>query len=204
MTEDFLELQEKLQRFSSENIAVHVLPSRTVGVQGDGRTYSYLVGLSGGNDSSGTIDWDALFVLAKEIPKYAHQVNRVVYVFGEKIQRLPNEITPTFLTQDVVEQLRNADLIVNNILIKYDLTRSLTQVPVVLFPVTFGKHGQRAIAIRTFITNDFMTGVPARPGKEMPISALKEMADRILQEVRGISRVVYDLTAKPPGTTEWE
>ncbi len=63
---------------------------------------------------------------------------------------------------------------------------------------------QRAIVIRTFITNDFMTGVPARPGKEMPLAALEKMVQRILAEVPGISRVMYDLTSKPPGTTEWE
>lgn len=50
-----------------------------------------------------------------------------------------------------------------------------------------------------------MTGVAAIPGTEyMPLEALKEMVDRIMAEVPGIARVAYDLTSKPPGTTEHE
>jgi len=75
--------------------------------------------------------------------------------------------------------------------------------------VDFSSHSssettKRSIAIRTFITNDFMTVVPAEPGTEyMPLAVLEEMVKGI-EKVPGISRVVYDLTSKPPGTTEWE
>merc|ERR1712014_457473 len=102
--------------------------------------------------------------------------------------------------------------IVNRTLIKHGLTAKLSQVPVVSFPVDLScgdEHpGQlttkRSIAIRTFITNDFMTGVPAEPGSDyMPLEVLQEMVEGI-EKVPGISRVVYDLTSKPPGTTEWE
>jgi len=48
-----------------------------------------------------------------------------------------------------------------------------------------------------------MTGIPATPGKQIPIEVLTEMVAS-LKEVQGISRVLYDLTSKPPGTTEWE
>jgi len=58
--------------------------------------------------------------------------------------------------------------------------------------------------IRTIITNDFMTGIPATPGKQISINVVNKMVDRILAEVPGISRVAYDLTGKPPATTEWE
>mmetsp|Transcript_32982 Transcript_32982/g.29862 ORF Transcript_32982/g.29862 Transcript_32982/m.29862 type:complete len:85 (-) Transcript_32982:84-338(-) len=83
--------------------------------------------------------------------------------------------------------------------------KSLSQVPVILAPVSFDEDSsKRSIAIRTFITNDFMTGVPAIPGKDIPEEVLTEMVERILKEVKGISRVMFDLTPKPPGTTEWE
>ena len=172
-------------------------------MQGDGRSYSYLAALSG----KGKHSWDELFRIAQEIPKQVHQVNRVVYLFDGfdgTVEGPITDITPTYPTEDAVAQLQQADNIVNEILIKYDLIQSLSQVPVISFPVNFGIPGNRSIGIRTFITNDFMTGVPAMPGKHIPGKALIEMVYGILDNVEGISKVAYDLTSKPPGTVEWE
>ena len=197
-TDQYQELQQNLENMVSHSFAAAILPVRTVGVQGDGRTYSYLAALGGKED------WSALFDLARQIPKHLHQVNRVVFVFGEPFTMVPPTITPTYLSREVVDQLRKADDIVNQVLLKYDLIRTLSQVPIISFPVDFGETGKRSIGIRTFITNDFMTGVPAFPGKDIPVVALHEMVDRILTADRQVARVVYDLTSKPPGTTEWE
>lgn len=111
--------------------------------------------------------------------------------------------------------------------------RNLAQMPVVLIPIHFDRDPinripscQRSIVLRPFITNDFMTGVPAIPGSEqMPLDvsflnfsfiphtfhkplshtqALIKIHQNISNHVIGISRVLYDLTPKPPGTTEWE
>jgi GMP synthase (glutamine-hydrolysing) len=196
-TEQFAAIQKSLAAFEDDDISAHLLPIRTVGVQGDGRSYSYAVALSG------TPDWKRLLHIAQEIPKRLHDINRVVYVFGKALEQSPLDITPTFPTPEAIQQLRDADWQVNEVLRKYDLLTSLSQVPVVSFPVHFGSPGKRSIAIRTFMTNDFMTGVPATPGVHIPIEALAEMVEK-LQAIPGISRVVYDLTAKPPGTTEWE
>ena len=83
-------------------------------------------------------------------------------------------------------------------------------MPVVLLPLHFDRDSltrepscQRSIVLRPFITRDFMTGVAARPGKDLPEELLTEMVHEI-NDVPGISRVLYDLTSKPPGTTEWE
>ena len=62
---------------------------------------------------------------------------------------------------------------------------------------------QRSVVIRTFITQDFMTGVPAVPGTDLSAEVLAKMVSEI-RTVHGISRVLYDLTSKPPGPTEWE
>jgi GMP synthase (glutamine-hydrolysing) len=197
ITEKFEEISKALGEFSDQDISAHLLPVRTVGVQGDGRSYSYLVGLSG------TPDWQRLMSKAREIPKKIHDINRVVYVFGGKLNEPVKGITPTFPAPEATEQLRQADWQVNNVLRKYKLNNKLSQVPVVSFPVNFGKPGNRSIGIRTFITNDFMTGVPATPGIHLPTAALDEMVKNVLS-IPGIARVVYDLTSKPPGTTEWE
>lgn len=191
---------QKLQEFTTEKIKITLLPVQTVGVQGDGRTYSYCAALS----SVGEPDWMVLRKLALEIPKTIHQVNRVVYLFGAPADEPIKEITPTKLSPQVLNQLREADEFVNQLLFENGLVKPITQVPVISVPVGFGIQANRSIAIRTFITNDFMTGVPAIPGKEMPIDVLDKMVNIILSKVAGISRVMYDLTSKPPGTTEWE
>ena len=92
---------------------------------------------------------------------------------------------------------------VNDLLCKHDLTITLSQVPVVLFPSGYGNSGERSICIRTFITNDFMTGVPAVIGEHIPAEVVELMVEKI-SKINGIARVCYDLTPKPPGTTEWE
>ncbi len=180
------------------DIAATLVPIRTVGVQGDGRSYSYLTGVSGERK------WDDLFFLADIIPKISHNINRIAYLFGDKVEGPIKEITETKLTQDVIHQLQLADDIVNQTLLEYDLIRKLSQVPVISFPANFGVPGKHSIAIRTFITNDFMTGVPAVPKRDIPEIALDRMVEQILLQVPNISKVVYDLTSKPPGTTEWE
>eukprot|EP00928_Gymnodinium_smaydae_P011683 TRINITY_DN14285_c0_g1_i1.p1 TRINITY_DN14285_c0_g1~~TRINITY_DN14285_c0_g1_i1.p1 ORF type:complete len:689 (-),score=192.47 TRINITY_DN14285_c0_g1_i1:207-2273(-) len=193
-------------RLERSGLSATLLPFKTVGVQGDGRTYAYPCALSGMKKP----DWPLLLEFARLIPKVCHNVNRVVYAFGEALDGPYTRITPTFPGREPLDQLRAADDVVNRALIRHNLTTKLSQVPVVSFPVDFaagsgtGATQRRSIGIRTFLTNDFMTGVPAQPGSEyMPQAVLDEMVEGI-SKVAGISRVVYDLTAKPPGTTEWE
>ncbi|EPY37353.1 GMP synthase (glutamine-hydrolysing) [Angomonas deanei] len=112
--------------------------------------------------------------------------------------------TETYLTQDIVDKLRLADNCVNEVLLRHGLLRVLSQVPVVLLPITFSKEKEYCVVIRTFLTSDFMTGIPACPGTPfLPSSVLEEMVDAVSQ-LPFVSKVLFDLTAKPPGTTEWE
>ncbi|XP_022787009.1 GMP synthase [glutamine-hydrolyzing]-like [Stylophora pistillata] len=195
-----------LQITSKYKIGATLLPIKSVGVQGDGRTYSYVVALSS-NDSP---DWKSLMFLAKLIPKVCHNINRVCYTFGKRIKFQIQDITATFLSPGVISTLRQADHVAYSVIHKHDMVDKISQMPIVLIPVHFDRDPidhipscQRSLVIRTFITSDFMTGVPATPGKQIPIEVLNEMVTS-LQEVQGISRVLYDLTSKPPGTTEWE
>jgi GMP synthase (glutamine-hydrolysing) len=199
---DHDQLQAGLDSFVIENgydeYSATLLPVRTVGVQGDGRSYKYLAGLQG------PANWDRLGELTSIIPNNNHAINRVCYVFGEPIDRTNLGITPTYLTKESVDQIRHADAIVTRVLRAYDLMGDISQMPVVLFPANFGIAGSHSVGLRPFLTPDFMTGDAAKPGKDFPEVALIEMVDKILEDVPGISRVVLDLTSKPPGTTEWE
>ncbi|XP_041777515.1 GMP synthase [glutamine-hydrolyzing] isoform X2 [Anopheles merus] len=200
--------QQQLCRISS-NIKLNatLLPIRSVGVQGDKRSYSYAVGLS----SKDVPNWQDMLFLAKLIPRILHNVNRVCYIFGDVVQYPVQDITHTLLTESVVCQLRQADSIVNKILMEHECMRKISQMPVILIPIHFDRDPaqktpscMRSVVLRPFVTNDFMTGVPAIPGTDrLPTNVLHKMVDE-LSNMPGISRVLLDLTSKPPGTTEWE
>ncbi|KAH9634277.1 hypothetical protein HF086_011537 [Spodoptera exigua] len=188
--------QAELKRISSKSpVAATLLPVRSVGVQGDGRTYSYAVALS---TERYPPDWNDMHYLAKLIPRVCHNVNRVCYAFGGLIKEQVTDITPTFLTQQVISTLRQADDLATQVLISSGYASRIAQMPVVMIPIHFDRDAavrapscQRSLVLRPFITSDFMTGVVDRMRKE-------------LLSVPGISRVLYDLTPKPPATTEWE
>lgn len=209
ITEDNPWIEQSLSAFNTDEVTVSLAPIQTVGVQGDGRTYGHLAVLNGARN------WNQLKQLANEIPKTIHGtrvidgkptfygINRVAYVFGDPFVTGPDTITPTHFTDDVVELEKTADTITNQILEKYGLDKTLSQVPVILTRANFGEPGKRSVAIRTFKTVNFKTGDVALPGVDFPEEVLDEIVTELLA-LPGICRVMYDLTSKPPATTEWE
>ncbi len=110
------------------------------------------------------------------------------------------------VTEEKLAVLREADAIVLEELNQADLYRKTSQTFAVLLPVqSVGVMGdartyENAIAIRSVDTNDFMTADWSR----IPYDVLARMSTRIINEIKGINRVVYDISSKPPATIEWE
>ncbi len=110
------------------------------------------------------------------------------------------------VTKERLDLLREADAIVLEELTAANLYRKTSQVFAVLLPIgTVGVMGDArsydsVVAIRSVETTDFMTAEWSR----LPYEVLATMSSRIVNEVKGISRVVYDISTKPPATIEWE
>ncbi len=110
------------------------------------------------------------------------------------------------VTRDRLDLLRECDVIVQEEIIASNLQRQLAQVFAVLLPIRSvgvmgdGRSYEHVVAIRAVESQDFMTADWAR----LPHELLARMSSRITNEVRGVNRVVYDISSKPPATIEWE
>jgi GMP synthase (glutamine-hydrolysing) len=108
--------------------------------------------------------------------------------------------------KEYADILRLADHIFIEELFKHDLYHKTSQAFTVFLPVKSvgvtgdGRRYQYVVALRAVETIDFMTARWAH----LPYDFLDHVCRRIVNEVAGISRVVYDITGKPPGTIEWE
>lgn len=105
-----------------------------------------------------------------------------------------------------LETLREADAIVIEELVAAGLYRDIQQAFAVLLPVqSVGVMGddrtyEDAVAVRAVQTDDFMTADWYR----LPYDVMQRISTRIINSVRGVNRVVYDISSKPPSTIEWE
>ncbi|MEY3023324.1 MAG: synthase [Planctomycetota bacterium] len=110
------------------------------------------------------------------------------------------------VTRERLAVLRECDEIMLEEIVANSLYRSTDQAFAVLLPVRSvgvmgdGRTYDSVVAIRAVETQDFMTADWAR----IPYDVLATISNRIINEVRGVNRVVYDISSKPPATIEWE
>jgi GMP synthase (glutamine-hydrolysing) len=110
------------------------------------------------------------------------------------------------VTEEKLAVLRDCDEILLEEIVAANLYRSTSQVFAVLLPVRSvgvmgdGRTYDNVVAIRAVETQDFMTADWSR----IPYETLATISNRIINEVRGVNRVVYDISSKPPATIEWE
>jgi GMP synthase (glutamine-hydrolysing) len=144
---------------------------------------------------------DEVRLLGKELGMPEHMVGRHPFPGPGLAIRIPGDITPEKLAL-----LRKADTVYIDEIRKSGLYNEIWQAFAVLLPVkTVGVMGDArsydyVCALRAVTSTDGMTADYYPFGHDF----LSRVANRIINEVRGINRVVYDITSKPPGTIEWE
>lgn len=110
------------------------------------------------------------------------------------------------ITEEKLEILKDADAIMREEFIANGLDKSVNQYFAVLTGIKSvgvmgdGRTYDNTIALRAVTTSDFMTADWAR----VPYDVLEKISNRIINEVKNVNRIVYDITSKPPATIEWE
>lgn len=177
---------------SSSGYQARILPIKSVGVQGDFRTYGHPVSLFGG-----ARDWSVLEEVSTRITNAISEINRVVYSLSHLS---PGELKPVeaFVTKDRITLLQEADALAMKLLQTAGLDREVWQMPVVLLPLSVDGRGE-CIVVRPISSEEAMT---AR-FTDLPWEVADNISDKIIT-LEGISAVFLDITHKPPGTIEWE
>ncbi|MDO8740892.1 MAG: glutamine-hydrolyzing GMP synthase [Candidatus Woesearchaeota archaeon] len=193
-----------------EGLEGYVLPIKTVGVQGDGRTYSYLALLRGERN------WQKIRKAAKRIPEEIHDINRIVYEVKPRADPVNiSSLIPTTVSRETIDLLKDVDYEGRGIIDDYGFSRNISQTIFVLFGADIYNAGKRSVASRNVLTDDFMTVSPIEPLDvkrenlaeyrkknmiRMSWECLDEIHDTLIKKYN-VGAYVIDVTDKPPATT---
>jgi GMP synthase (glutamine-hydrolysing) len=170
-----------------------VTPLRSVGVQGDYRSYSNLVVLSG------DADLQTYGKAATRLTSEMRAANRVAFLVASRGGRnlACAHVRKAFVTGARLDLLREADAIAQDMLKRAGLSKSVWQFPVILLPLSFGTG--ETVGLRPVFSTDAMTARYA----DLPMEFIRRLGDALLA-LSGVDAVLYDVTNKPPATIEWE
>ncbi|HPT25063.1 MAG TPA: glutamine-hydrolyzing GMP synthase, partial [Bryobacteraceae bacterium] len=169
-----------------------LLPVKSVGVQGDSRSYRSVLLLAEGPAVPGV--HERATGLINTLP----DVNRVVALTGANSPIGDMSVWPSGITAERLDRLRAADSIVRRLSLQSGFDKDVWQFPVVLIPLGVEPRPD-SVVLRPIHSIDGMTARSVA----MPPALLDEMTGQLLA-ISGVSAVLYDLTHKPPGTIEWE
>ena len=196
------EINATLKNKNLENISAKVLPIKSVGVEGDKRSYKHPIVLYPENiETLPNLTFKNLEILgevASDIANSISDINRVlISVSGKKV---PEKFTveKSEMTKERIATLQKCDAIVRNAIFGREDCTNIWQFPVVLAPVFV--NGKEAIILRPIESENAMTAIAA----PLPQDVLEKIVSTIQKDVPEIESIFYDLTGKPPGTIEWE
>ncbi len=167
----------------------YIVPIRSVGVQGDSRTYRSVLAIE---------DYQASGEEVAKLINKLDRVNRVVAAIWTSAPLATMKIEPCTLTEDRLNLLRRADSVVRKLTKESGFDALIWQNPVILIPVG-ALNDHNSVVLRPIDSVDGMTASAVR----MPQNLLDAVVSE-LSTIEGIAGVFYDLTNKPPGTIEWE
>jgi len=168
-----------------------ILPLRSVGVQGDSRTYRAVLAVDGSPSAKSLVE-------ATQAVNALPSVNRAIAYCGGHGPLAAMAITPATVTRGRLDRLRQADAIVRRLSEDSGFESQVWQFPVVLIPA--GIPGRPdSVVLRPVHSIDGMTASAVA----MPENLLGAIREELLT-IPGVCAVFYDLTHKPPGTIEWE
>lgn len=184
--------QAKVTSFATQNdIDALLLPIKSVGVQGDDRTYRHPL-LIWAKESQ-QMPWQNIKKIAAASVNSLASINRVIYSPVPVTEAL--EVKPAYVTLESVQTLQLVDAIVQDMTAKIG---EIWQLPVVSLPV-FTPTGKQCFVLRPIVSADAMTA----DVYEMDWGLLSQILDKI-SEIPEVGYVFYDVTTKPPATIEWE
>ena len=170
-----------------------LIPVRSVGVQGDSRSYRHVLALEAFPSRQADLQ-----AHAAEMINRTAGVNRAVALVAAHAPMHQLFVHQSALSQDRLGRLRRADWIVRRVSASSGFESQVWQFPVVLIPVGDASRPD-SVVLRPVDSVDGMTAQSVA----MEESLLRTLAAELLQ-VPGVAAVFYDLTHKPPGTIEWE
>ena len=171
----------------------YLIPIRSVGVQGDERTYAPVLAFDRFPTSDGALQDDATEVINR-----VRGVNRVVALVESRVPLSEMRVWSSTLSPERLARLRSADATVRRISHESDFDKRVWQFPVVLIPVG-SAHLQDSVVLRPIDSVDGMTAQSVAMDEALLRSTAKALLD-----ITGVCGVFYDLTHKPPATIEWE
>ncbi len=197
--ESFSNLEQTAYEVSNclkeSNCDFSILPVRSVGVQGDKRTYTSPAALI-----NTPRDWDWLEKEATRLTNEVRNINRVVLQLDSNNKDLntPYIIRGAFCSKERLDLLREADFMATQMLKENGLMEKIFQLLVILLPIS--KNGKEdSLVLRPVVSEDVMTAQFARINWNL----LDPLVGSILG-LSGIESVFYDITHKPPATFGWE
>ena len=201
----------KIEQELCEACRISLLPVKSVGVQGDNRTYAHPCAVkiprnkiqdpdkSQISKPNFQIDWQKVERFSPQITNaMKKEVNRVLLEVSMKnLEISQGSLIQASLTKERLDLLREIDAIVQTEVFNARLEKAIWQFPAVLIP--FGIDGKESVVLRPVSSLEAMT---ARfyPLEEKVLSA---MVNKI-EALNKISFIFYDVTNKPPATIEWE